>query len=148
MSAGLAARQAALVDALVAGAPVPDGFDPVRLATTRRALLRKRAGEAARHWPLLAAALGPGWPAAVAEALDGVPPGGSLRDGWDVARWLRAAGRLPAGAVDELAAREVATRYDGSGAYRARRAPAVRRGRGSVFVQVGGRTLRLRLRNR
>ncbi|MFD1236157.1 hypothetical protein ACFQ34_22935, partial [Pseudonocardia benzenivorans] len=72
MSAGLAARQAALVDALVAGAPVPDGFDPVRLATTRRALLRKRAGEAARHWPLLAAALGPGWPAAVAEALDGV----------------------------------------------------------------------------
>jgi hypothetical protein len=48
---GLAERQAALVAALVAGAPDPPGFDPVRLAATRRALLCKRAGEAAKTAP-------------------------------------------------------------------------------------------------
>ena len=51
ISGTLAARQAALVAALVAGAPDPPGFDPARLAAARRALLRKRAGEAAKHWP-------------------------------------------------------------------------------------------------
>ena len=58
ISGTLAARQAALVAALVAGAPDPPGFDPARLAAARRALLRKRAGEAAKHWPVLAASLG------------------------------------------------------------------------------------------
>jgi len=53
-TAGLAARQAELV----AGGPVPSGFDPGRLAVARRAMLRKRAGEAAAAWPLLAASLG------------------------------------------------------------------------------------------
>ena len=43
-AAGLAARQEELVAALVAGGPVPSGFDPGRLAVARRALLRKRAG--------------------------------------------------------------------------------------------------------
>jgi len=57
-TAGLAARQAELVAALVAGGPVSSGFDPGRLAVTRRAMLRKRAGEAAAAWPLLAASLG------------------------------------------------------------------------------------------
>ncbi len=50
----LAAQQAALVRALVAGGPVPDGFDPADLATTERALLRKRAQEVARRFPMLA----------------------------------------------------------------------------------------------
>ena len=61
ISGTLAERQAALVAALVAGAPDPPGFDPARLAAARRALLRKRAGEAAKHWPVLAASLGPRW---------------------------------------------------------------------------------------
>ncbi|GAY10045.1 hypothetical protein [Pseudonocardia sp. N23] len=143
MSEQLAAAQAALVDALVGEAAVPDGFDAVRLATVRRALLRKRAGEAARAWPLLAAALGRRWPAAVAEHLDGVAPGGSLRDGWDVARALRARGALPSSAAGELAEREAGWRHDGTSAPTRRRLPAVRRGGGHLFVQVGGRTHRL-----
>ena len=54
----LAGRQAELVAALVAGAPDPAGFDRDRLAAARRALVRKRAGEAAKQWPLLAAIAG------------------------------------------------------------------------------------------
>ncbi len=50
----LAAQQAALVRALVAGGPVPEGFDAAALATTARALLRKRAQEVARRFPMLA----------------------------------------------------------------------------------------------
>ncbi|MFI9405389.1 hypothetical protein [Nocardia sp. NPDC052316] len=54
----LAERQAALVRALVAGSPVPDGFDSAAVAAAARALLRKRAGEVARRFPLLAHACG------------------------------------------------------------------------------------------
>ncbi|MGD9987079.1 hypothetical protein [Pseudonocardia sp.] len=143
MSETLAAAQAALVDSLVAGGAVPDGFAAVRLATVRRALLRKRSGEIARVWPLLAAAHGCRWAGVVAEHLDGVAPGGSVRDGWDVARALRAAGALPAAAAEELARRECGWRYDGARAPTRRRLPAVRRGGGALFVQVGGRIVRL-----
>ena len=66
MSGDLAERQAALVAALVAGGPAPAGFDPAALAAAGAALLRKRAGEVARHWPLLAAGLGPQWSATFA----------------------------------------------------------------------------------
>jgi len=110
-SATLAERQAALVATLVAGAPDPPGFDPGRLAAARRALLRKRAGEAAKHWPVLAASLGPGWSAAFAAQHAGREPGGALRDGWDVARALRA--ELTADAAHELRDREAGWRYDG-----------------------------------
>ncbi|MET8467765.1 hypothetical protein ABZU93_32330, partial [Micromonospora zamorensis] len=58
---GLAQRQAELVATLVAGGPPPPGFAPAQLAATRAALRRKRAGEVARHWPLLAAGLGATW---------------------------------------------------------------------------------------
>ncbi|QBS42081.1 hypothetical protein [Nocardia sp. CS682] len=54
----LAERQAALVRALVAGSPVPDGFDTEAVAATARALLRKRASEVARRFPLLVHACG------------------------------------------------------------------------------------------
>jgi hypothetical protein len=118
---GLAARQAALVAALVAGGPVPPGFDVSRIDATRRALLRKRAGEAAKHWPLLAATLGSEWPRVFAQTLDGREPGGALRDGWDVARALH--GELGPGAAAELAEREAVLRYDGRSAPRPRRTP-------------------------
>ena len=88
-------RQAALVAALVAGRA---GAGRLRRRAGRArpggALLRKRAGEVARHWPLLAAGVrraagrrrSPrGRPAG--------PPQGSLRDGWDLARELRRPGR-------------------------------------------------------
>ncbi|GAA3244977.1 DUF692 domain-containing protein [Pseudonocardia petroleophila] len=107
---GLADRQAALVAGLVADGPYPAGHDPARLDAVRRALLRKRAGEAAKQWPLLAASHGDRWPAVFAEHRDGCEPVGALRDGWDVARALDDLG--PA-AARELAGRESALRYDG-----------------------------------
>lgn len=102
----LAERQAALVAALVAGAPIPDGFDPRLVDTARRALLRKRSGEVARHWPLLAASFGTGWPAVFAEWADGRPTRGSFQDGLELAR----SRTLTGAAAEELAAREAALR--------------------------------------
>lgn len=110
----LADRQAALVASLVADGTPPTGFDAARLAATRRALLRKRAGEAAKVWPLLAASLGSGWARVFATHRAGHEPVGALRDGWDVARALREDGELGAPAAAELAERESALRYDGS----------------------------------
>lgn len=140
----LAARQAALVAALVAGAPLPAGFDPARVGAARDALLRKRAGEVARHWPMLAAGLGGRWPATFADWAAGRPGRGSLRDGWDLARELRARGELPALAEEELAAREARFRYRGEEPPRPRRLPAVRRAGGAVVIQLAGRVRLLR----
>jgi hypothetical protein len=127
---GLADRQAALVSALVAGEPDPGGLDPAPLEATRRALLRKRAGLAAKEWPRLAAALGDGWAAAFADRFAGVPPTDGLREGWDLARDLRSRGALNPRATAELAEREATLRYDGRTApvRRARFATALRRG--------------------
>jgi hypothetical protein len=124
---GLAARQAELVAALVAGGAVPPGFDATRLDATRRALVRKRAGEAAKAWPLLAASRGANWPRAFAAHRAGHEPVGALRDGWDVARALQRRGELSAGAAAELAEREHAFRYDGRGDPRPRRGVRFRR---------------------
>ncbi|WP_091460273.1 hypothetical protein [Micromonospora inyonensis] len=135
----LAARQAALVAALVAGADPPPGFDARRLGAARAALLRKRAGEVARHWPLLAAGLGGDWPAAFVHWAATRPTRGGLRDGWDLARELRTEGGLPPMAAGELAAREAANRYDGERSPRPRRLPAVVRIGDAVAVQIAGR---------
>lgn len=115
----LAERQAALVAALVAGDGPPPGFDPARLDAARRALLRKRAGEAARQWPVLATSFGPRWVPIFAAFHDGRPSEGGLRDGWDVARAHRA--DLTSDAAAELAEREALLRYDGRSAPRPRR---------------------------
>ena len=53
----LADRQAALLSALVAGAPAPVGLDPCRVAVQAEALIAKRRSVAQRAWPELAAAL-------------------------------------------------------------------------------------------
>jgi hypothetical protein len=139
----LAARQAALVAALVVGAPDPPGFDADRLAVARRALLRKRSAAAAAVWPLLAASLGPDWPAVFAASVQGRPPAGALVDGWELARalyWRREPGDTPA---VELAEREVALRYDGIRPPLPRRGPALRRVGRLVLLQLGGRVVRL-----
>jgi hypothetical protein len=138
----LAARQAALVAALTAGAPVPPGFDARLVRIARVALLRKRAGEVARHWPALAAM--PHWPAEFAGWAAARPTQGSLRDGWDLARDLAGRHTLPAAAAAELAAREAAWRYDGATTPRRRRAPALRRAGGAIAVQLAGRVRILR----
>ncbi|MGX6607820.1 hypothetical protein ACWKSP_37700 [Micromonosporaceae bacterium Da 78-11] len=143
-SRSLADRQAELVEALTSGGPVPDGFDGFRVEAARVALLRKRAGEVARQWPLLAAGLGGGWMPEFLAWAAARPTQGSLRDGWDLARSLRAQGRLPAVAEEELSVREVAWHYDGGAAPRRRRAPAVRTADGSMVVQFAGRVRVLR----
>lgn len=148
MNGDLAARQRALVAALVAGAPTPDGFDGHLVDIARAALLRKRAGEVAHHWPLLAVGLGDGWTATFAQWASGRAPLGGLRDGWDLARSLRAEGRLAGPAAEELAAREVSWRYDGDSPPRRRRLPAAQRAGGSVLVQVAGRLRVFRLSQR
>ena len=98
--AALAARQAALVAALVAGGPVPAGFDPDRLAAARRALVRKRAGAAAAQWPLLAASLGRRLAARCSpRSVDGHEPPTARSRRLGLARALHGRGELGAGAA-------------------------------------------------
>ncbi|MFF0490194.1 hypothetical protein ACFYTQ_14340 [Nocardia sp. NPDC004068] len=59
----LADQQAALVRALVAGGPIPAGFDADAVTATAHALLHKRAREIAHRYPLLAHACGPAFTA-------------------------------------------------------------------------------------
>jgi hypothetical protein len=111
----LAAEQAALVRALVAGGPVPGGFDPGRVRATVAALGRKRAREVARAWPLLAAELGGDFTGRFLAFAAGRPPparGGALADGLAFARALARDGHLPANARPEamLAAARLSTR--------------------------------------
>ncbi len=118
--AGLAERQAELVAALVAGGPLPPGFDSGRVGAAREALLRKRSGEVAAVWPVLAASLGPQWTVVFTGWARDRAPNGALRDGWDLARQLAAEGRLPEPARTELRGREAHWRYDGISAPRHR----------------------------
>jgi hypothetical protein len=116
----LAQRQAELVAALVTGAEPPPGFDRPRLLAARAALLRKRAGEVAQTWPLLAASFGPQWSAEFARWAADRAPVGPLRDGWDLARDLRTSSELATAAAEELSHRESRWRYDGLGPPRRR----------------------------
>jgi hypothetical protein len=143
-SRSLADRQAALVATLTSGSPVPDGFDARGVEAARVALLRKRAGEVAGQWPLMAAAFGDGWTREFVRWAARRPTRGSLRDGWDLARELAERDALPAAAGEELAAHEAAWRYDGTAAPQVRRGPALRRAAGSTAVQIAGRVRILR----
>jgi hypothetical protein len=136
----LAARQAELVEALTSGTPVPQGIDGFRFEAARVALLRKRAGEVSRQWPMLAASFGAGWKRAFADWAAARPTRGSLRDGWDMARELRLSGA----AAEELAEREATMRYDGASAPQPRRSPAVRSAGGAVVLQFAGRVRLIR----
>jgi hypothetical protein len=105
----------------------------------RRALVRKRAGAAAAQWPVLAASLGPDWPAVFAASVEGLPPTTALDDGWRLARTLHGRGELGTGAAVELAEREVTLRRTAAGGHARRRLPAVRRAGRGVVVQLAGR---------
>jgi hypothetical protein len=141
----LATRQAELVEALTSAKPVPEGFDAFKVDAARVALLRKRAGEVARQWPMLAAGFGDRWKASFSSWAATRPTPGSLRDGWDFARDLDGRGELPAIAGAELAEREARWSYDGSAAPRTRRGPAVRSAAGTIAVQVAGHVRIMRL---
>jgi hypothetical protein len=116
----LADQQAALVAALVAGGELPSGFDERTVGAAREALVRKRAGEVAARWPVLAASLRPQWTVVFGQFAAGRPTAGPLRDGWDLARRLADEGRLSATARGELRTRERFWRYDGASAPRRR----------------------------
>ncbi|MGW2885034.1 DUF692 domain-containing protein [Streptomyces griseoruber] len=71
--------QAALLSALVAGTPVPEGFDRVRIGVQARALAAKRAGVVAKVAPELPVLLGDGYRPAFLAYAQGHPMRGGYR---------------------------------------------------------------------
>jgi hypothetical protein len=96
-SAGsLAARQLALVSALVAGAEPPAGMAQERVHVQAKALLRKRARSVARHQHDVATSLGDGfWPAFEQYAAQSAPPADSAADAKAFASYIRKTRRRP-----------------------------------------------------
>ncbi|MFF4360549.1 DUF692 domain-containing protein [Streptomyces sp. NPDC001604] len=94
----LGLAQAALLSALVAGTPVPEGFDRVRLRVQARALAGKRADVVAKVAPELPVILGETYrPAFLAYAQRHPMTGGYRRDALDFAGQLLLDGRLEEG---------------------------------------------------
>lgn len=89
----LALAQTALLSALVAGTPVPDGFDRMRLGVQARALGVKRADVVAKVAPELPVILGESYrPAFLAYAHSHPMTGGYRRDALDFAGQLLLSG--------------------------------------------------------
>ncbi|WP_079030473.1 DUF692 domain-containing protein [Streptomyces ambofaciens] len=90
----LALAQTALLSALVAGTPVPEGFDRVRLGVQARALAAKRADVVAKVAPELPVILGAEYrPAFLAHAQRRPMTGGYRRDALDFVERLVRDGR-------------------------------------------------------
>jgi uncharacterized protein (UPF0276 family) len=90
----LALGQTALLSAMVAGTPVPRGFDPRRLGIQSRALAAKRAGVVAKVAPELPEILGSGYRAAFLSYAGNRPMrAGYRRDALDFAEYLLMEGR-------------------------------------------------------
>ncbi|WEO94599.1 DUF692 domain-containing protein [Streptomyces sp. FXJ1.172] len=96
--------QAAVLSSLVAGTPVPEGFDRARMRVQARALAAKRADVVAKVAPELPVILGTGYRALFLEyARERPMSGGYRRDALDFAGHLLRAGRPEeAGARREL----------------------------------------------
>ncbi|MFB7658021.1 MULTISPECIES: DUF692 domain-containing protein [unclassified Streptomyces] len=93
----LGLAQAALLSALVAGAPAPEGFDRVRLGVQARALAGKRADVVAKVAPELPVILGAAYRPAFLAYARGCPMGaGYRRDALDFAERLLGADAGPA----------------------------------------------------
>lgn len=91
----LGLAQTALLSALVAGTPVPEGFDRVRLGVQARALAAKRADVVAKVAPELPLILGNGYRTAFVAYAQGHPMrGGYRQDALDFAEELLLGGRL------------------------------------------------------
>ncbi|MFF3848802.1 DUF692 domain-containing protein [Streptomyces sp. NPDC002328] len=94
----LGLAQAALLSALVAGTPVPEGFDRVRLGVQARALAAKRADVVAKVAPELPTILGAEYrPAFVGYAQRHPMRAGYRQDALDFAENLLLAGKLTEG---------------------------------------------------
>ncbi|ANZ15690.1 protein of unknown function DUF692 [Streptomyces noursei ATCC 11455] len=90
----LALAQAALLSALVAGTPAPEGFDPARLRVQSRALAAKRAAVVAKVAPELTEILGDGYRSAFLGYARRRPMAGGYRqDALDFAAFLLAQDR-------------------------------------------------------
>ncbi|WP_225826300.1 DUF692 domain-containing protein [Streptomyces naphthomycinicus] len=102
----LGMAQAAVLSSLVAGTPVPEGFDRVRMGVQARALAAKRAGVVAKVAPELPEILGAGYREAfLAYARQRPMSGGYRRDALDFAGHLLKLGR-PGDAVARRRLRE------------------------------------------
>ncbi|MGW0582213.1 multinuclear nonheme iron-dependent oxidase, partial [Streptomyces sp. NPDC002920] len=94
----LGLAQASLLSALVAGTPVPEGFDRVRLGVQARSLAAKRADVVAKVAPELPLILGGGYRAGFLGYAQHHPMrGGYRRDALDFAEHLLLDGRLEEG---------------------------------------------------
>ncbi|MFD3568855.1 DUF692 family multinuclear iron-containing protein [Streptomyces sp. NPDC058667] len=103
----LGLAQASLLSALVAGTPVPEGFDSRRLGVQSRALAAKRAGVVAKVAPELPEILGTDFRRAFLGYARSRPmTGGYRRDALDFAAHLLVAGR-----PEDPAARQRLTRW-------------------------------------
>lgn len=103
----VALSQAALLSALVAGTPAPEGFDSQRLRVQSRALAAKRADIVAKVAPELPEILGDGYRAAFLAYAKGRPMhDGYRRDALDFAEQLLVSGR-----PDDDNARRLLTRW-------------------------------------
>ncbi|GGS15888.1 UPF0276 protein [Streptomyces aureoverticillatus] len=90
----VALSQAALLSALVAGTPAPEGFDGARLKVQSRALAAKRADVVAKVAPELPRIIGEGYrPAFLDYARTRPMTGGYRKDALDFAEHLLLAGR-------------------------------------------------------
>ncbi|MEV8554768.1 DUF692 domain-containing protein [Streptomyces glaucescens] len=130
----LGLAQAALLSALVAGTPAPEGFDRARLAVQERALAGKRAGIVAKVAPELPGLLGDAYrPEFLAYAHGRPMTGGYRRDALEFAEHLLRSGRLEA-----RVRREVRTWWrERSGPVPYSSRPAVRLARGARRVLLG-----------
>ncbi|MGW6292625.1 endonuclease, partial [Streptomyces sp. NPDC055058] len=119
-----ALAQTALLSALVAGTPAPEGFDRVRVGVQARALAAKRADVVAKVAPELPALLGARYrPAFLAYAQAHPMTGGYRQDALDFAEDLLTAGRPE----DARARRELREWWrERSGSRPRSRRPAVR----------------------
>ncbi|MFJ9009255.1 DUF692 domain-containing protein [Streptomyces canus] len=128
----LALAQTALLSALVAGTPVPEGFDRVRLGVQARALAAKRADVVAKVAPELPVILGAGYRPAFLAYAHGVPmTDGYRRDALSFAEQLLLGGKL----ADAMVRRELREWWlERSGPAPRSRRPAVRLARATRRV--------------
>ena len=130
----LALAQTALLSALVAGTPAPEGFDRVRLGVQARALAGKRAGVVAKVAPELPALLGDTYRTEfLAYAHSRPMAGGYRRDALDFAEHLLRSGRL-----------EVRVRREVRAWWRERSGPVPYSARPAVRLARGARRVLLR----